>query len=189
MLTLLDLYYFLAVTTEAWLESKVAALWYLAVQRIGSKVSFQDCSNETYCYCPDFRVQWKEMWPLMTSCSTTRLDQTSRCFGGWAWRWRRARRWPWWAAAAAGRARSPSSWSGSMTPWLAQWWAHYFLYFFVECSVSFRCTTKQFSYAYTYIHTFFRFFTHTGCYRILSRVPSTVGPCQLSVLYIEDCVC
>ena len=121
--TLLDLYYFLAVTTEAWLESKIAAFWYLAVQRTGSKVSFQDCSNEIYFHCPDFRVQWKEMWHLMTSCSTTPLDQTSRCFGGWAWRWRRARRWPWWAAAAAGRARWSSSWSGSMTPWLAQWWA------------------------------------------------------------------
>ena len=158
-LPLLDLYYFLAVSTEAWLESKITAFWYLAVQRVGSKVSFQDCNNQMYCYCPDFRIQWKEMWHLMKSCSTTPLDQTSQCFGGWAWRWRRARRWPWWAAAAAGRARSSSCWSGSMTPWLAQWWAHCFLYFLwsvvdLRCCVSFRCTTKQFSYTYTHIHSF-----------------------------------
>ena len=168
--TLLDLYYFLAVTTEAWLESKIAAFWYLAVQRTGSKVSFQDCSNEIYFHCPDFRVQWKEMWHLMTSCSTTPLDQTSRCFGGWAWRWRRARRWPWWAAAAAGRARWSSSWSGSMTPWLAQWWAHYFLYFFVECGwFTMLCYFQVYDKA-TQLYIYPLFFQIPYIYRLLQNI-------------------
>ena len=38
--------------------------------------------------------------------------------------------------------------------------------------------------------SFFRFFSHVGHYRVFSRFPCvTVGPCQLSILYIVLCMC
>ena len=44
----------------------------------------------------------------------------------------------------------------------------------LQCCVSFRCTTKWVSYIYTYMHSFFRFYSHIGHYRVLNRVPHTV---------------
>ena len=42
---------------------------------------------------------------------------------------------------------------------------------------------------YVYIYSFFfRFFSHVGYHRILSRVPCVVGPCWLSVVYSSMCV-
>ena len=40
----------------------------------------------------------------------------------------------------------------------------------LQCCVTFRCTAKWFSYTYTYIPSFLRFFSHIGHYRVLSRV-------------------
>ena len=47
--------------------------------------------------------------------------------------------------------------------------------------------TKQKQQQQQYMYPFFfRFFSHVGYYRVLSRVPwYTVGPCWLSILYIE----
>ena len=42
----------------------------------------------------------------------------------------------------------------------------------LKCCVSFRCTAKWISYTYTHIYAlFFRFYSHMGHYRVLSRVP------------------
>ena len=39
----------------------------------------------------------------------------------------------------------------------------------LQYCVSFRYTAKRFSYTYTYIHSFFRYFSHIGYHRIVSR--------------------
>ena len=46
----------------------------------------------------------------------------------------------------------------------------------LQCCISFRCTAKCISYTYTYIHSFFffRFFSHIGHFRVLSRVPCAI---------------
>ena len=44
----------------------------------------------------------------------------------------------------------------------------------LQCCVSFTCTAKWVSYIYTYMHSFFRFFSHIGYYRVLNRVPHIV---------------
>ena len=43
----------------------------------------------------------------------------------------------------------------------------------LQCCVSFRDTTKRFSYTYTHIY-FFRFFSGTGYYKILNIVPCVI---------------
>ena len=45
----------------------------------------------------------------------------------------------------------------------------------LQCCVSFRCTTKHFSYIFICVDTFcFRFFSTIGYYKILNRVPCAV---------------
>ena len=59
----------------------------------------------------------------------------------------------------------------------------------LQCYVSFRCTAKWFSYTYTYI--LFQILFH---YRLLQDIEYRslcyiVGPCCLSILYIQVCIC
>ena len=49
----------------------------------------------------------------------------------------------------------------------------FILYWDLQCCISFRCTAKWFIYTYIYIF-FFRFFSHLGYYRILSRVACAI---------------
>ena len=49
--------------------------------------------------------------------------------------------------------------------------------------VSFRWTAKWISYTCTYIHYFLRFFSHTGHYRVLIRVPCAIYSRALLVMY------
>ena len=44
-----------------------------------------------------------------------------------------------------------------------------------QCRVSFKCTANWRIYIYIYIYLFFQFFSHSGCYRLLSRVPCAMG--------------
>ena len=52
--------------------------------------------------------------------------------------------------------------------------------------ISFRCTAKQISYTYrVYIYPFFfRFFSHIGYYRILSKIPCAIQQVLLGYLFI-----
>ena len=51
----------------------------------------------------------------------------------------------------------------------------------MQCCLSFRCTAKWIS--YTCIHSFFfRFYSHIGHYRVLSKVPCTIQ--QLLIIFI-----
>ena len=53
----------------------------------------------------------------------------------------------------------------------------------LQCCVSFCCTAKWISYTYTCIHSFlFRFFSHRGYYRVLSRVPCAIQQVLISYL-------
>ena len=55
----------------------------------------------------------------------------------------------------------------------------------IQCCVSFRCTVKWISYTQRCIHSFFRFFSHIGHYRVLGSVPYAVVQDHISypVLY------
>ena len=55
----------------------------------------------------------------------------------------------------------------------------------LQCGAGFRCIAKSVSYTYTYIHSF-RFFSHTGHYRILSRVPCTIQQILISHLFYTE---
>ena len=50
----------------------------------------------------------------------------------------------------------------------------------LQCCVSFRCTAKWISYTCIYIPLFFRFFSHIGHYRVLSRVPCAIRQVVIS---------
>ena len=52
----------------------------------------------------------------------------------------------------------------------------------LQC-VSFCCTAKWISYTHIYIDYFFRFFSHIGHYRVLSRVASAVQWVLISYLH------
>ena len=60
-----------------------------------------------------------------------------------------------------------------------------------QCCVNFCCTAKWFHYTYTHIYSFFRFFSHIGYPRILTKVflCYAAGPCWPSILYIIACIC
>ena len=46
--------------------------------------------------------------------------------------------------------------------------------FDLQCCVNFRCPAKWINCTYTYIHSFFRCFSHIGHYKVLSRVPCAI---------------
>ena len=48
----------------------------------------------------------------------------------------------------------------------------YWTLLYLQCCVSFRCTAKWFS--YTYIYSFFKFFSYLGYCRIVSKVPCAI---------------
>ena len=53
----------------------------------------------------------------------------------------------------------------------------------LQCWVNFRCAAKRCSYKYTHIYSF-RFFSHTGYYRVLSRVPRATKQILIDHIYL-----
>ena len=84
----------------------------------------------------------------------------------------------------------PSFGSNLIKPWGDLHYSLSFLKFFLmyknidlQSCACFRCTVKWISYTHTYIHSFFRFFSHIGHYRVQSTVPCAMQRVLISCLF------